>query len=222
MGLHETLESGCKSFGRCFRMCRCSERLLGKKPSIHIGNGDGADCRPKISDKNRTALIETEKGWTPSARKPAKRPIHHPPLTDKLFGYKRDRTALQSGDASEIGARDGLAAPYQIEDNATIYIASSFARCYLGIGEINALHQLESELGRNCYAMVLRFEFRMLETGINLRHELYVFEKLIVKSKTSFPSEFFRKLGVAESASPVFGRLIDFGIAQCFSGRSST
>ena len=72
-------------------------------------------------------------GLTP-ARGVAERALRNPLLGDELFGYGGDGAALQPGISCQVGARDGLARAYEVEDYAPVYVARRLARRHLKIG----------------------------------------------------------------------------------------
>src|SRR4029450_12719798 len=75
-----------------------------------------------------------------SAQRVTIRAFSNPALGDQLFRDRRDSTSLQSGVTSEVRARNRLMATDQVQHDAPVYVARSFACRNLKICQINLAH----------------------------------------------------------------------------------
>jgi hypothetical protein len=92
-------------------------------------------------------LIQADQGWPPSARRRCNRPLPHPVLPNQLFYDLRDCAALQSRAPRQIGARNRLARPNQLQHDVAIDAPRGFAGSQLNIGQVDMANAAHVRMG---------------------------------------------------------------------------
>ncbi|MEP6787101.1 MAG: hypothetical protein ABJB40_01625 [Acidobacteriota bacterium] len=67
-------------------------------------------------------------------------PLSDPFFCDELIGDNRNRAALQARQSCQIGSRNRLAGPDQIQQNAPVNVPGGFARSNIKTGQIYFPH----------------------------------------------------------------------------------
>ena len=112
-------------------------RFLRSEAAVHIGQRHRGLNGAQIDPDDDPLLVQPEEGGTAAPRQPAGGAFQDPVLLDELFDNQRDGAALQTRNAGQVGARDGLAGADEVQHDAPVDVPNHLARGGLNTLQIN-------------------------------------------------------------------------------------
>src|SRR5215471_2060240 len=110
------------------------QRLLRDEMSVQVCQRNYRMSRPNVDpDYSGALFVKVQKSRPPPAQDMSDCAFGHPSFVDQLLGDHRDRAALKARVPGQISSRYRLVTSNQVQDNAPVDIARSFARRHLKI-----------------------------------------------------------------------------------------
>src|SRR5215472_1376642 len=158
----------------------CRQGLLRQEAAVYVSQGYRGLFRTQVRHQDCPPLIQLQKRWPPPSGQAACCPFDHPLFLNQLLRDQGNRASLQPRYASQVGARDRLAPPDQVQNDAAIDVACGFARSHLRVGKADhgasyakTPPDLAPQRQVGGKPTICKNGATLTLTAINLRHELY-------------------------------------------------
>src|SRR5262249_54032969 len=102
--------------------------LLRNEFAVDVRQGNGDLCRAEIHAYDDSLIVQAKKGGAASARQAPGGTFKNPILVDELLNNQGNGRALEPGDPRQIGTRNRLARPDQVQDDPPVDVANHFTR----------------------------------------------------------------------------------------------